>query len=457
MKHFPQAMHLIGIGGAGMSGLAELLLSYGHTLTGSDRSPSAVTARLEKLGVRIQYNHAPVLIEKADLVIYSSAIKPENQERAFAREHAITEMRRAEALGDLMRSFTTVCISGTHGKTTTTSLVGALLTEAGMQPTVVVGGTLMREGAPAVIGAGTIMVAEADEYDRSFLAMYPAMAVITNIEADHLDCYAGIDDIKETFIAFAHRVPFYGAVVCCIDDAGVREILPRIKRRCRTYGLSETADYNAQDITFSKGKPSFSVYREGELLGRIRLGIPGMHNVVNSLGAIAAGCLLDVPFELAKTALERFAGVKRRFEIVGTGRGVTVVDDYAHHPGEIAATLDAARRSGYKRLIAVFQPHLFTRTRDFLDGFAKTLSMADTVFVANIYKSREEPIPGVTAAGIVKKMHALGHKDAHYVARKEEIVKRAVAGAEDGDGIIVMGAGDITETAGDIFEELGHG
>ena len=287
--------------------------------------------------------------------------------------------------------------------------------------------------------------------------MYPTVAVITNIEADHLDCYADLDDIKNTFVAFAHRVPFYGAIVCCIDDAGVREILSRIKRRCSTYGLSEEADYKAREIEFENGKPSFSVYRHAEPLGRIRLGIPGMHNVVNSLGAIAACLQFDVSFEQAREALERFEGVKRRFEVIGAVRGVTVVDDYAHHPGEIAATLDAARRSGFERVIAVFQPHLFTRTRDFLDGFAKSLSKADTVFVADIYKSREEPIPGVTAAGIVKKMHETGHKDAHYVARKEEIVKQAVAGAADGDGIIVMGAGDITETAAEILEELRHG
>jgi UDP-N-acetylmuramate--alanine ligase len=457
MKHFSQTIHLIGIGGAGMSGLAELLLAYGHTGTGSDRVSSAVTARLEKLGVRIQYNHAPFLIKKATLVIYSSAIKPENQERIFARMHAVPEMRRAEALGELMRAFTTVCISGTHGKTTTTSLVGAILTEADLGPTVVVGGTLMREGAPVVIGTSNVMVAEADEYDRSFLAMYPTVAIITNIEADHLDCYADLDDIKEAFIAFAHRVPFYGAIICCIDDAGVREILPRIKRRCSTYGLSEKADYRARNIKFKSGQPSFSVYRHGRLLGRVRLGIPGMHNVVNSLGAIAAGLQFDVSFEQAREALERFEGVKRRFEIIGAERGITVVDDYAHHPGEIAATLDAARRSGFKRVTAVFQPHLFTRTRDFLDGFAKSLSKADIVFVADIYKSREELIPGVTAATIVKKIHQMGHKDACYFARKEEIVKQVVAGAKDGDGIIVMGAGDITESAGEILKGLRHG
>lgn len=457
MKHFHQTIHLIGIGGAGMSGLAELLLAYGHTVTGSDRTSSTVTARLEKLGVKVQYNHAPVLVKKASLVVYSSAIKPENQERAFAVEHGIPEMRRAEALGDLMRAFTTVCISGTHGKTTTTSLVGALLGKAGLKPTVVVGGTLMREGAPVVIGESNIMVAEADEYDRSFLAMYPTIAIITNIEADHLDCYADLDDIKNTFVAFTGRVPFYGAIVCCIDDAGVRDILPRIKHRCSTYGLSEGADFQARDIEFVNGKPSYSVYRQGSLLGRLQLGVRGMHNVLNSLGAVAASLQFDVSFEQIRTALEEFSGVKRRFEIIGSVRGITVVDDYAHHPGEIAATLDAARRSGFKRIIAVFQPHLFSRTRDFLDGFAKSLSKADTVFVADIYKSREEPIPGVTAATIVKKMHDMDHKDAYYVARKEEIVKQAVVTAEPGDGIIVMGAGDITETAGEILKELRHG
>jgi UDP-N-acetylmuramate--alanine ligase len=456
MKHFPQTIHLIGIGGAGMSGLAELLLANGHTVTGSDRAPSTVTARLEGLGVRVQHNHAPALVKKATLVIYSSAVKPDNQERIFAREHAIAEMRRAEALGELMRGYITVCISGTHGKTTTTSLVGAILGAADLRPTVVVGGTLMREGAPVIIGTGGIMVAEADEYDRSFLAMYPTVAIITNIEADHLDCYADLDDIKNTFVTFAHRVPFYGAIVCCVDDAGVRDVLPRIRRRCVTYGLSETAEYQAREIAFERGRPSFTAYRKGSPLGRVTLGIPGLHNVVNSLGAIAASGELGVPFDRAREALARFGGVRRRFEIVGTERGITVVDDYAHHPGEIAATLSAARQSGFKRITAVFQPHLFTRTRDFMDGFAESLSRADTVYVTDIYKSREEPIPGVTAATIVKRMHEMGHKDARYVGRKEEIVRQLVADAVDGDGIIVMGAGDITETAGEIVRGLRH-
>jgi UDP-N-acetylmuramate--alanine ligase len=457
MRHFKQRIHLVGIGGAGMSGLAELLHSHGHTVTGSDRTLSSVTARLQSLGVRVQSGHSPDLVNDAQLLIYSSAVREDNPERIYAREHRIAELRRADALGQIMRSFTTVCIAGTHGKTTATSLVGAILCEAKLQPTVLVGGTLRAEGAPVVVGRSALMVAEADEFDRSFLAMYPAMALITNIEADHLDCYKDIDDIKDAFCAFAARVPFYGAVVCCVDDPGVRAILPRLKGKCVTYGREDGAEYTAKNIKFTEGKATFDTFRQGTALGRITLSIPGMHNVVNALGALAVAIELDVPFEAARRALARFAGVKRRFETTGRERGVTVIDDYAHHPGEIRATLDAARCSGFNRITAVFQPHLFSRTRDFLDDFAASLAKADAVIVTDIYKSREEPIPGVTAEAIVEKLRALGHKDANFCARKEDVPQRIIKRVSRGDAIIIMGAGDITDIGPLIVEALRHG
>lgn len=300
------------------------------------------------------------------------------------------------------------------------------------------------------------MVAEADEFDRSFLVMYPAVAVITNIEADHLDCYKDLDDIKNAFTAFAARVPFYGAVVCCADDKGVRDILPRLSGRIVTYGRDNSAEYTAKNIKFTEGRPTFDAFRRGAALGRITLNIPGMHNVVNAVGALAAAMELDVPFESARRAMARFSGVKRRFEVVGRERGVTVIDDYAHHPGEITATLEAARCSGFNRITAVFQPHLFSRTRDFMDGFARSLSAADTVIVTDIYQAREEPIPGVTAEAIVEKLRSLGHKDAGFCARKEDVPPRVVTRVSRGDAIVVMGAGDITDITGHVVEALRH-
>ena len=457
VKHLRQRIHFVGIGGAGMSGLAELLYNYGHTVTGSDRVLSEATNRLKSLGISVQSGHAPDLVKNAQLLIYSSAIRGDNPERVYAHEHRIAELRRADALGQVMRAFSAVCVAGTHGKTTTTSLVGAIMAEANLRPTVLVGGTLRAEGAPVIVGESAFMVAEADEFDRSFLALYPTVAVITNIEADHLDCYKDLDDIKNAFVAFAGRVPFYGTVVCCSDDKGVRDIMQRFERKCVTYGICPGADYTAQNIEFVNGTASFDAEGRGTKLGRITLSIPGMHNVANALGALAAATELDVPFKAARHALARFAGVKRRFEVVGRERGVTVIDDYAHHPGEIRATLDAARRSGFKHIVAVFQPHLYTRTRDFMDDFASSLSAADTVMVTDIYPAREEPIPGVHAAAIVEKLHALGHADACYISSKEAIAKKAADRAAQGGAIIIMGAGDINEIAPGLLEVLRHG
>jgi UDP-N-acetylmuramate--alanine ligase len=456
-RHFTQRIHLVGIGGAGMSGLAELLHHYGHTVTGSDRAASAVTRRLESLGISVQYNHVPDRVKNARLLIYSSAIKDDNPERVYAKQHGIRELRRADALGQLMRGFTTVCIAGTHGKTTTTSLVGAIMSEADLSPTILVGGTLRTEGAPVVVGDGRIMVSEADEYDRSFLAMYPTVALITNIEADHLDCYRDLDDIKNTFVAFTRRVPFYGAVVCCADDAGVRSTAPKFAARTITYGVTTDADYRAEKVAVTGGKPSFDVRVRDEYKGRITLSIPGAHNVQNALGAAATALEMGVPFEAVQKALAGFGGVKRRFEIVGFERGITVVDDYAHHPGEIRATLDAARHGGFALVIAVFQPHLYSRTRDFLGEFAESLFAADAVVVTDIYKAREESIPGVSAEAIVQKLSAAGHRDARYIAKKDEIAHVLLSQILPGDVIVVMGAGDINDVAFALVKELRNG
>jgi len=431
-----------------MSPLAEVLLSRGHTVTGSDKAVSDASRRLETLGIKVQYDHVPNLVKGAELLVYSSAVKEDNPERKYAVDNGVPEIRRAEVLGDIMRSNFTVCVAGTHGKTTTTSLIGTILTDAKMSPTVLVGGMLRSVGSHAIVGGGGIVVAEADEYDRSFLAMYPTMAVITNIEADHLDCYKNLDDIKDAFVEFTDRVPFDGAVIACIDDDGVRSVLPRIRRSLFTYGTDSKADFRAVDINFNNGRTEFSVvYKRGLEIGRVSIGIPGMHNVMNTLAALAVATETDIRFSVAADSVSRFLGVKRRFEIVGNVNGVTVVDDYAHHPGEIAATIAAARSRGYKRVAAVFQPHLYTRTRDFMDQFARSLGAADTVIVTDIYKAREQPIPGVSAKDIADKIKTV---DAYYVGDKNEVINVLCDKVGSGDIAIFMGAGDIWEVARDF-------
>lgn len=457
MKQFVKKIHMVGIGGAGMCPLAEVLHAHGHRITGSDKISSPATSRLESLGIKIQLNHTPDLVRDADLLVYSSAVKQENPERVYAREHGIHEMRRAEVLGELMRAHFTVCISGTHGKTTTTSLVGEVFNDAGLKPTVLVGGMLRSADSHAVVGKGNLMVAEADEYDRSFLAMYPSLAIITNIEADHLDCYGSLQSIKEAFLRFTERIPFYGAVIVCSDDEGVRDILPSIQRTVITYGLNSSADYTAEDISFSRSSTSFTVKRKGEICGAVNLNLPGIHNVLNSLAVIAAATEMGIEFGSIVSTLSAFQGVRRRFEIIAEAAGVTVIDDYAHHPAEIRATLDAARRSGYKRIVAVFQPHLYSRTRDLMEEFVRSLLGADLVFVTDIYKAREEAIPGVTSGTIVEKMAEIGHLQATYVACKEDVVDRLKNLVQEGDAVIMMGAGDIRDCAVKFAGEIANG
>jgi UDP-N-acetylmuramate--alanine ligase len=455
MRPFTKKIHMVGIGGAGMSPLAEVLLSRGHTVTGSDRAASDASRRLETLGIKVQYGHDPDFVKGAELLVYSSAVKDDNPERKYAVDNGIPEIRRAEVLGDIMRSNFTICVAGTHGKTTTTSLIGTVLTDAKMSPTVLVGGMLRSVGSHAIVGDGGVVVAEADEYDRSFLAMYPTMAVITNIEADHLDCYADLDEIKDAFVEFTDRVPFDGAVIACIDDEGVRSVLPRIRRSLFTYGTDSKADFRAVNIKFNGGRTDFSVvYKRGLEIGHVSIGIPGMHNVMNTLAALAVATETDIRFSVAADSVSNFLGVKRRFEVVGCMSGVTVVDDYAHHPGEISATMAAARSRGYKRVAVVFQPHLYSRTRDFMEQFARSLSVADVVVVTDIYKAREQPIPGVNAEDIVGKIKTInGTVDAYYVKDKGDVSDVLRGKVHSGDVLILMGAGDIWEIAKDFIGE----
>jgi UDP-N-acetylmuramate--alanine ligase len=441
-------IHFVGAGGVGMSGIAEILLQATPLeISGCDLVPSDATARLERLGAKIAAGHDPLHVESADLVVISSAVAESNAEVAAARARGIPVIRRAEMLGEIMRLKQGVAVAGTHGKTTTTSLTGMVLTEAGFDPTIVVGGQVHILGTNARLGRGDYLVAEADEYDRSFLELTPVVAVITNIEADHLDTYRDLSEIRDAFVAFANRVPFFGAVVACADDPGVREILPRIKRRVVTYGESSEARLMARDVRLEGSCTSFDVWdAEQGRLGAVRMRLPGRHNVWNALAAVAAGRELLIPFETIARALAAFTGVVRRFEVKGERSGVLVVDDYAHHPTEIRATLSAARQVyPDRRLVALFQPHLFSRTRDFTEDFGRALSAADVNIVMDVYPSREAPIPGVTGEIVADAARRAGHASVIYTHEKKRVVDTLEQTLTSGDLLVTLGAGDVVK------------
>jgi UDP-N-acetylmuramate--alanine ligase len=441
-------IHFVGAGGVGMSGIAEILLQATPLeISGCDLASSDATARLERLGAKIAAGHDPTHVENADLVVISSAVGESNAEVAAARAKGIPVIRRAEMLGEIMRLKQGVAVAGTHGKTTTTSLTGMVLTEAGFDPTIVVGGQVHILGTNARLGRGDYLVAEADEYDRSVLELTPVVAVITNIEADHLDTYRDLSEIRDAFTAFANRVPFFGAVVACADDPGVREILPRIKRRVVTYGESPDAGLMARDVRLEAGATGFEVWDAAQgRLGAVRLRLPGRHNVWNALAAIAASRELLIPFETIARALSAFTGVVRRFELKGERSGVLVVDDYAHHPTEIRATLSAARQVyPDRRLVALFQPHLFSRTRDFTDDFGRALAAADVNIVMDVYPSREQPIPGVTGEIVADATRRAGHGCVIYTHEKKRVVEALERTLTAGDLLVTLGAGDVVK------------
>ncbi len=427
-------LHFVGAGGVGMSGLAEiLLLSTPLEISGCDRERSENTDRLTALGAKIAYAHDPAHVEQADLVVISSAIAESSPEVEAARARGIPVIRRAEMLAEIMRLKQGIAVAGTHGKTTTTSLTGMVLTEAGFDPTIVVGGRVR------------ILGTEADEYDRSFLELTPVVAVVTNIEADHLDTYRDLADILDAFTTFANRVPFYGAVVACLDDPGVREILPRVKRRVVTYGESPEASLRAAEIRLEASGTTFDVW-EGTTwsLGTVRLPFPGRHNVLNALAAIAVGRELSIPFPTIARALKDFTGVVRRFETKGERGGVLVLDDYAHHPTEITATLAAARQvHPGRRLVALFQPHLYSRTRDFAAEFGRSLAGCDLAIVTDIYPSREKPLPGVTGDLVARAARSAGQANVIYISDKTRVVGELESVLKSGDLLLTMGAGDV--------------
>lgn len=432
-----------GIGGIGMSGIAEILHNQGFVVSGSDRALSDVTARLAELGITVYEGHSADNLKDADVLVYSSAVTLDNPEVVAAMERKIPVIKRAEMLAECMRMKYGIGIAGTHGKTTTTSMVGLVLTEGGIDPTIIVGGKLSGLGGTnARLGNGEYIVVEADEFDRTFLKLTPTIAALTTLEKEHLDTYKDLDDIKSAFVEFANKVPFYGFVILCLDEPALQDIVPQINKKVFTYGISPQADVRAVDIKHNAFSSTFTVRYCGRNLGEITLRIPGLHNVKNSLVAITTGMELSVDFSVIKKALEAFSGVYRRFEIK-YDKEMLVIDDYAHHPTETTATLSGIRSGWDRRLIAVFQPHLYSRTRDFFEEFGRSFLLSDVFICTDVYPAREEPIAGVSGELIVKAAKKFGHKNALYVPDKKDIPAVLNDLKKDGDIIITMGAGDI--------------
>jgi UDP-N-acetylmuramate--alanine ligase len=442
--HNIQHIHFVGIGGSGMNGIAEVLLNLGYRVSGSDLSETEVTRRLVRLGGRVTKGHAAANVADAQVVVVSTAVKPDNVEVAAARERGIPVIQRAEMLAELMRMKYGVAIAGAHGKTTTTSLVATVLGAAGLDPTVVIGGRLNQYGASAKLGNGEFMVAEADESDGSFLKLAPTLAVITNMDAEHLDFYGSMDKIREAFAAFACKVPFYGAVILCLDEAPLRALMPRIDKRVITYGFTPQADLRAESLDFLPEGVRFTATFRGEPLGAFAVPLTGRHNAQNAMAAICAGLDLGVDIEVIRRALAAFSGVARRFDRKGEKGGVAVVDDYGHHPTEVKAVLAAARESfPGRRLVVVFQPHRYTRTRDQMDSFAQAFHGADALVLMDIYAAGEAPIPGISSEALLAAVKACGHRDARHVSGHEAVVAHLNRSTAPGDVVLTMGAGDV--------------
>ncbi|MCC6875955.1 MAG: UDP-N-acetylmuramate--L-alanine ligase [Sandaracinaceae bacterium] len=449
-----RAIHFVGIGGIGMSGIAEVLLTSGFAVSGSDRRESETTKRLEDMGARIHVGHEASNVQGADVVVFSSAVPRDNPELAAARAASIPVIPRAEMLAELMRLKDGIAIAGSHGKTTTTSLVATVLREAGLDPTVVIGGKLNVLGTNAARGQGDLLVAEADESDGSFLHLTPVIAVVTNIDAEHLDHYGTHDAVKDAFVAFANRVPFYGLVVACLDHPHVQDLLPRIEKRTATYGLSAQADYRARNPSVEGLTTRFDLVRRGEELGEVRVRMPGIHNVLNTLAVIAVADELAVPLEVQKRALAGFAGVQRRFTIVGEHGGVTIVDDYGHHPAEIQATLEAAMRAYGRRVVVAFQPHRYSRTHHCFDELTRAFNRADVLLLADFYAAGEPPIEGATSDQLAAAIRAHGHRDVTHVGPRERVVDALLARVKPGDVVITLGAGDVTRVGPELLAAL---
>jgi UDP-N-acetylmuramate--alanine ligase len=447
-------IHFVGIGGIGMSGIAEVLLNLGYRVSGSDLRPSPITERLTSCGARIAMGHAPENLGDASVVVVSSAVRPDNPEVQEAQARLVPVIPRAEMLAELMRMKYAVAVAGAHGKTTTTSLVATILSEAGLDPTVVVGGRLASLGTNACLGQGEFLVAEADESDGSFLLLAPTVAVITNVDREHMDHYGSEEALREAFVSFANKVPFYGAVVACLDDANVQELIPRFRKRTITYGLSAQADISARQLTHSAGSTEFEVLHRGEPAGRVSLSLPGEHNVLNSLAAFAVGLELGVEPGLALGALTSFAGVERRSQVKGEAHGILVMDDYGHHPAEIQAVLRGLREAWGRRTVAIFQPHRYSRTKDLFDRFVTAFYGADLVVVTDIYPAGEPQLPGVSAELLAESMRAHGHKGVRYIPESSRIPALLRPELREGDLVLTLGAGNIWQVGEALLRSL---
>lgn len=451
-----EKIHFVGIGGIGMSGIAEVLLNLGYKVSGSDLRASDTTERLAKLGGEICIGHQAENLTNVDVVVTSTAVQEDNPEVAEARSRMIPVIPRAEMLAELMRMKYGIAIAGTHGKTTTTSMVATVLTHGGIDPTIVIGGKLNTLGTNAKLGQGKFLVAEADESDGSFLKLSPTIAVVTNIDADHLDFYTGgLEQIKDTFVDFINKIPFYGLAVFCLDDRNIAEIIPRVKKRFVTYGLSSQADIRATHVRLDGFNTSFVAHYKGYRMGEVRFSMPGAHNVLNALACIAVAMELDVPFAQIQEGFAQFGGVGRRFQVKGEINDIMVIDDYGHHPAEIKATLSAAK-SGWpeRRLVVAFQPHRYTRTKELFDEFVTCFYDADVLVLTDIYAASEQPITGISAETLVQQIKKHGQRDVSYVADRLAVPDHLAKVVRPGDIVITLGAGNIWQAGEQLLEKL---
>jgi len=453
-----QHIHFVGIGGIGMSGIAEVLINLGHKVTGSDLRESETTRNLTALNAKISYEHRPENVAGADVVVVSSAVSQENPEVQAARSKFIPVIPRAEMLAELMRLKYAVAVAGSHGKTTTTSLVGTIFGAAGLDPTLVIGGKLGSIGSNARLGSGDFLIAEADESDGSFLLLSPTIAVVTNIDLEHLDYYQDLDHLKETFLTFVNRVPFYGSSVLCLDDANVQSLIPRLKKRYLTYGFSAQADLQAVDLSSQGSRSSYELVFKGENMGQINLSLPGRHNVLNSLAAAGVALELEVPFDAIAKGMDSIGVIHRRFELKGEIGGITVIDDYGHHPTEIRSTLTALKTCyPDRRAVVVFQPHRYTRTKALLEEFTAAFNQADQLYLTEIYPAGEKPIEGITGLALYESIRAHGYREATFEPDLGRLAAQVVSGLEKDDVVLTLGAGSISRISREILRLLKDG
>ncbi len=448
-------IHFVGIGGSGMSGIAEILLNLGYRVTGSDQKRNEAVERLEQLGAKVFVGHEAAHVEGAHVVVYSSAVSRDNIEVQTARQGGTPTIPRAEMLAELMRLKYGIAVAGSHGKTTTTSMIGAVLAEGRYDPTIVVGGRVTGLGSNARLGQGEYLVAEADESDGSFLKLAPTIAVVTTVDAEHLDHWGTLEAIRDAFVAFVNKVPFYGCVVLCLDQPNIQLLIPRVEKRIVTYGLESGAELVARRLTLAGLHSRFEVHQRGALLGECALQVPGRHNVLNALAAVAVGLDLEIPFVTIQKALAGFSGVQRRFQVRGQAGGVMVIDDYGHHPAEIRATLAAAKAGFDARTVTVFQPHRYTRTLHLRQEFLTAFNQADVLLVMDVYPAGEAPIPGVNAADLAEGIRAHGHRDVTYVGGdKARVVEHLVQITRPGDLVLTLGAGDVGQIGAELLRRI---